>query len=169
MILDLLKNYDLNTYYHSKRVAVLSLNIGKALKCSEEELNILYYAGLYHDIGKLDIPLSIINKPNKLNCEEWEIIKTHPIHSLNLIKDEVSNPIIREIILYHHENINGTGYYKIPNISLLNQIVCVADIYDALTSDRAYRKAFTKDAAIKIIEDMNNYSDIVINTLKVNS
>ena len=169
MILDELKNYDFNTYLHSERVAVLSSNIGKIFNCNNNELKILYNAGLYHDVGKLDIPLSIINKPGPLNYEEWEIIKTHPIHSLNLIKDEVLNPMVREIVLYHHENINGTGYYKIKNISLLNQIVCIADIYDALTSDRPYRKAFNKDDAIKIIKDMNNYSNVVIDTLKVNS
>ena len=168
MILDDLKKYDMNTYLHCERVANLAVKIGEYLHCTKKELKILHDAALYHDVGKLKVSLSILNKRDPLTMEDWAVIKNHPIHSLNLIKNEITDPMAREIVLYHHENMNGTGYYKIPNISLLNQIVCVSDIYDALTSDRPYRNGFTKEKAMEIMREDHNYSDYVLNALEAN-
>jgi len=136
------KSYDDYTYQHCLNVAILSISTGVSLGLSEYMLHEIGMAGLLHDIGKMLIPLNIINKPGKLTIEEFDIMKTHPIKSVDQLEHLVSYDILRGIES-HHEKIDGTGYpygRKKDNIHLYGRILAICDVYDALTSDRSYRK-----------------------------
>ncbi|WP_051531516.1 HD-GYP domain-containing protein [Clostridiisalibacter paucivorans] len=124
---------------HSFRVAALCLKIGGELNLSKKQLLILHESALYHDIGKADIPLAILSKKGKLNSDEFEIIKNHPIYSQRYVKN---NKKISKIVRAHHERWDGKGYpdkIRGKNIPLLARIISVADVYDALKYPRVYR------------------------------
>ncbi len=147
------KNYDTYTFQHCLNVAILSISTGISLKLSERQLHDLGMAGLLHDIGKMTIPVEILNKPGKLTDEEYEIMKTHPISAAELLKNYVSNDIIRAIE-GHHEKLDGTGYpygRKADNIHYYSKILAICDVYDALTSDRSYRTAAFPSEVIEYI------------------
>ncbi|HCX63308.1 MAG TPA: HD-GYP domain-containing protein [Clostridiales bacterium] len=147
------KNYDTYTFQHCLNVAILSISTGISLKLSERQLHDLGMAGLLHDIGKMTIPVEILNKPGKLTDEEYEIMKTHPISAAELLKNYVSIDIIRAIE-GHHEKLDGTGYpygRKADNIHYYSKILAICDVYDALTSDRSYRKAAFPSEVIEYI------------------
>jgi len=136
------KNYDDYTYQHCLNVAILNISTGVTLGLDENELHELGICGILHDIGKMFIPLDIINKPGKLTSEEFEIIKTHPMHAINQLRHLVSPDVLMGIES-HHEKINGSGYphgKTSESIPLFGKISAVCDVYDALTSDRSYRK-----------------------------
>ncbi|XMB72646.1 diguanylate cyclase [Mycoplasmatota bacterium WC30] len=136
---------------HSERVSEISLNIGKALKLNDEELNDLSTAALFHDIGKISIPDAIINKPGKLSKEEFEILKTHTDIGYEILRaaDEYS-----ELAIYassHHERWDGLGYpkgLKGEEIPLFSRIISIADSYEAMTADRPYRKKQSNEYAV---------------------
>nr|WP_300094007.1 HD-GYP domain-containing protein [Sedimentibacter sp.] len=135
------KNYDNYTYQHCLNVATLAISTGISLGLGESMLHDLGMAGLLHDIGKMMIPLEILNKPDKLTDEEFEIIKTHPVNAVTLLKDLVPFSVLSGI-QSHHEKLDGTGYpYGIAgdNIHYYGRVLAVCDVYDALTSDRSYR------------------------------
>ncbi len=146
-------NFDNYTFRHCLNVAILSISTGIALNLSENKLHSLGMAGLLHDIGKMTIPVEILNKPGKLTDKEYEIIKTHPVNAVELLKNYVSNDVIRAIES-HHEKLDGTGYpygRKGDNIHLYGKILAVCDVYDALTSDRPYRKAAFPNEVIEYL------------------
>lgn len=152
----LLEVHDEYTKNHSANVAKISEKIGKAMNLSEKVINQIYYAGLVHDIGKALIQKEIINKKGKLSKEEFEIIKKHPVDGYNALKksEELSN--IANYVLQHHERWDGKGYpsgIKGENIYLESRIIAIADSYDAMISERPYRKALSKEEAIKEIRD----------------
>lgn len=138
-----LRAYDEYTYHHSLSVAVLSIAIGVQLKLSDMELKKLGFAAIMHDIGKMDIPIEIINKTSKLTDEEFTIVKTHStLSEEHLVKNRIVDPEIRESVIHHHEKVDGTGYpdnLKDEDIPFFSKIISVADVYDALTSRRPYR------------------------------
>lgn len=150
-----IKMYDDYTYHHSLSVAIMSIAIGMELGLTNQMLNELGLAGLLHDIGKVAIPIEIINKPGKLTPEEFNIVKMHPIHAAkhlherNLVNDNVYNGIVG-----HHEKLDGSGY---PNklsgtqIHPYARILAVADVYDALTSNRPYRTPSPPNEAIEFV------------------
>ncbi len=147
------KNHDAYTYQHCLNVAVLSITTGMALGFNEHMLHDLGMAGLFHDIGKMLIPLEIINKQGKLTEEEFEIIKTHPINAVTQLEHLVSNDILRGIES-HHEKLDGSGYpygRKRDNIHVYGKILTICDVYDALTSDRSYRKTCFPGEVIEYI------------------
>jgi putative nucleotidyltransferase with HDIG domain len=130
--------------------------IGKQLGCSGEELDILNFAGHLHDIGKIGIRDDILLKPGRLNTEELEKIKEHPIIGANILEQMGFWEKERQIIRCHHERFDGTGYpdgLKQEQIPLLARIMSVADVYDAMASDRAYRKRMEEDVILKIINE----------------
>lgn len=131
-----------DTYKHSIEVANYSVLLGKYIKLTEEEIDKLQIAGLFHDIGKLLISKDIINKPGDLTEEEFTEIKKHPIYSVKMLKNTgFDDNIIMNIILTHHERIDGTGYPNHllkQNILKLTKILSIADSYSAITSDRIY-------------------------------
>jgi len=150
-----LKHLDDYTFHHSVNVALLSVLIGSALKLNRDELNLLGEAAVLHDIGKLLVPWEIINKPDKLNDEEWEQIKLHPVNAARILSEIKGVSDICIIGAFeHHIRYDLKGYPTIKEKNeghLFSQIIAIADTYDAVTSDRAYRKAFLPDDAFKII------------------
>lgn len=150
-----LKSYDDYTFHHSLAVAVLSLAIGQSLGFAPKELNLLGRTAMLHDIGKTAIPIEIINKPSKLDPDEFITIKTHSPEGYDyLVKGNIGEKSLLEGVLYHHERIDGTGYPKGlsgEDIPLLSRIICVADVYDALTSNRPYREPMQPAAAVEYI------------------
>ena len=146
---------DRYTSGHSKRVAEYARMLSKRMGMSEEEQEEIYRAGLLHDIGKIRIPVEIINKDGKLTDEEYNIIKIHPVTSYNILRGIAGNNLIAIASKYHHERYDGRGY---PNglagemIPLAARILAVADTYDAMTSNRSYRKALPQEVVRAEIE-----------------
>ena len=147
---------DLYTQQHSSRVTGLSIVLGKQLGCSKEELDVLNFAGHLHDIGKIGIRDEILLKPGKLTNDEFEKIKDHPVIGANILEQLGLWERERQIIRCHHERFDGTGYpdgIKQDEIPFLALILSVADVYDAMASDRAYRKKMADEVILKIIND----------------
>ena len=154
--LNKIKLVDEYTYSHCINVALYSMLIGKWLELPEGEIKHLMTAGLLHDVGKSKIPTDILNKNGPLTKEEFEIIKKHPSYGFEIIKDNKGiNKKVKEAVLMHHEKENGTGYpygIKSGNISSFAKIVSIADAFDALTSERVYKKRQTPFDTFKEIE-----------------
>ena len=147
---------DLYTQQHSSRVTGLSLILGQHLGCSKEELDTLNFAGHLHDIGKIGIRDDILLKPGRLTSEEFEKIKDHPVIGANILEQLGLWEQERQIIRCHHERFDGSGYpdgIKDQKIPFLARILSVADVYDAMASERAYRKKMEDDVIIKIINE----------------
>ncbi len=143
------------THGHSDRVADYSEKIAQKLGMSDKECENIYWIAKLHDIGKCYVPDNILNKPSKLTDEEFKQIKEHTIKGSEMVKDFSSIPGITEGALYHHERYDGKGYptgKKGEEIPYIARIICVADSYDAMNSDRVYRKKLSKD---KIIDELN--------------
>ena len=134
---------DRYTNGHSLRVAEYSKEIARRMGKSAKEQDTIYYAGLLHDVGKIRIPVEVINNPGKLSNEEFEQIKIHPVTSYHILKDIFDDPNIKNGAKFHHERYDGTGYpngLKGENIPEVARIIGVADSYDAMASNRSYRK-----------------------------
>lgn len=146
---------DSYTAGHSKRVSEMSLSLSKALGLSAKEISNIHIAAHLHDIGKIGIPDSVLNKEGKLNEYEWNIIKRHPgIGAQILSKSQKLSELI-EIVLHHHERFDGKGYpdgLLGENIPLGARIIAICDSIDAMTSHRKYRKALSWDDCYKEIE-----------------
>lgn len=145
---------DKYTRGHSERVTALSLMIGKKMNLTFHDLKDLQMGAVLHDIGKIGIYHNILNKPTRLNEQEFNVIRQHPEIGFKIIKPIEFNQNVFDIVLQHHEFINGTGYpnkLKGYHLNLLSKIVSVADTYDAITSDRPYRKGNSKEFAIEEI------------------
>ncbi|WPC44555.1 HD-GYP domain-containing protein [Clostridium sp. JS66] len=150
-----IKSMDNYTYQHSVNVAVLSLVLGIQLQLQKKQLYDLCLGALIHDIGKALIPHDILYKKEKLTEEEKNTLKDHPIRGYDFLKGslDISAPA-RIVTLQHHERDDGKGYpegRKGDEVNILAQIVAVADVYDALTSDRPHRKALSPNDAVEYI------------------
>ena len=135
------------TKAHSTRVSAYSVKIAEALGWDEERVSNLRYAALLHDIGKIGVPDSILNNPKRLPEVEYEIIKSHTTMGEEILKGRSSIPVAADVALSHHERYDGTGYpngIKGKEISEEARIVAIADAFDAMNSDRIYRKAYEK-------------------------
>ncbi len=140
---DSLEKKDRYTRKHCERVTRYSLAIAKRMGLNEEKLLSLEFAGMLHDIGKIGVPIEIINKQGILTSEEYEIIKKHPELGYELLKNISFLDSSSKILLQHHERVDGKGYpYGLgeEEIDELAKILAVADAYDAMTTDRPYRK-----------------------------
>jgi len=150
------KEYDNYTYEHSVNVCILSLVLGISQDYSKLRLQALGIGSMLHDIGKIKIPLEIINKPSALTYEEFIEVKKHPLTGYNIATE--SNDLPRgaaQAILQHHEHIDGRGYPRgidYTDIHEYGLIVAVADVFDALITDRPYRRAFSNYEAIQMIQ-----------------
>lgn len=150
-----MRNFDDSTFAHSLNVSIICNIMGKWLNMPEEEVKLLTVAGLMHDIGKLLIPNEIITKPGKLTDEEYQVIKQHPSLGYKLLVKQDLDPRIAQSALCHHEKCDGTGYplrlngAKIPPFA---KIVCIVDIYEAMTADRVYRKGLCPFEVIRSFE-----------------
>lgn len=150
-----LKSEDDYTFMHSVAVCALMVALSRTMGMAPEAVREAGLAGLVHDIGKAQIPISILNKPGSLDPEEFDTVKRHPEHGyLALSKGEVSAQV-REACLYHHERMDGRGYPESrqgKDIPLLARMTAVCDVYDAVTSQRAYKSAWDPaDALSKMI------------------
>ncbi len=139
---------DKYTHGHSSRVATYSQQIAKLAGKSDEECEIVYFAALLHDVGKIGIPDSIINKDGKLTDEEFAQIKMHPVYGNQILSRIHNSPYLSIGAHYHHERYDGKGYpdgLKGDDIPEIARIICVADSYDAMTSKRSYRDPIPQD------------------------
>ncbi len=146
------------TRLHSTRVAAISAAIGKELGCSTEELDILNFAGHLHDIGKIGIRDEVLQKSDRLTEEEFNIIKDHSTIGASIVGQLGLWDREREIIKHHHESWDGSGYpdgLKGHEIPLLVRILSIADVFDAMTSDRIYRKKMDGDDVFQIIKSQS--------------
>lgn len=147
----ILEAKDVYTSGHSDRVADYAARIALRLGLPDDEIDLLKDAARLHDIGKLGIQKAILNKKEKLTEEEWKIIQEHPVTGADILRPVVFDKQMLAIVRYHHERYDGTGY---PDrltgnaISRLTRIISIADAYDAMTSERPYRKSLTPDQAI---------------------
>lgn len=159
------------TYNHSERVTIFAIKIAQKLNLSTDRLLDLNTASELHDIGKMNTPIEILNKPGKLTKEEFEIIKKHPGDGANLVL-ETSYNYLAPIIEQHHERLNGSGYprgLKGHEILLEAKIIAVTDTFDAMTEDRAYRKAFTPQYAMDELKRMSgtHYDPEIVDALEI--
>jgi len=146
---------DTYTQGHIERVAGVAVSLGKRMGLSDNDMEALKYGGVLHDIGKIGVPTKIINKPGPLAPEEFEVMKSHPKVGYNICLPLKKNlgPAL-DAIRWHHEKLDGSGYpdgLKGDKISLVARIMAVADIYDALITDRPYRKGMDINKALKIL------------------
>ena len=151
--LDAKDNY---TRGHSERVAEFAEALGAAAGLDRDERRNLRRAGLLHDIGKIGSPLEYLNKPARLTTEEYEIVKLHPSIGYEICKPLRTMAPLLTLIRGHHERLDGRGYpdgLSAEAISLPLRCLSIADVYDALTSDRAYRRAMTRDGALRVLSE----------------
>lgn len=157
-IFDMLHNmrmYDDPTYAHSLNVALICNVFARWLDYSDEDVELLTLSGLLHDIGKIEIPPEIIQKPSKLSLEEYNIIKQHTIKGYNLIKDLDIDERVKNAVLMHHERVDGSGYplgLKGDKIDDFAKILAIADVYEAMTSARVYRGPMCPFKVLNILE-----------------
>ncbi|MGI5911579.1 MAG: diguanylate cyclase [Syntrophomonadaceae bacterium] len=143
---------DRYTYGHSERVTEYSIKLAKKIGLNQEEINLLGYAAFLHDIGKIELDWNVLNKKGPLNPEQWEQVKNHSQWGSEIIKAMSKLHPIVPVILYHHENYDGSGYphgIKGSDIPLLARIIRVVDSYDAMVSHRPYRQNLSVFQALK--------------------
>ncbi|MCR5044973.1 MAG: HD domain-containing protein [Treponema sp.] len=158
MLVGMIEARDTNLSGHSIYVRNLTMLLYKHLPFSlKNKINpvSIEYAALMHDVGKLAVPEAILNKPAKLNEDEWKIMKNHPEAGVKMLSPIKSFDAIMPWIKYHHERIDGNGYYglKGKEIPLEARLICVADSYSAITMKRAYKEAKTYEEGIAILKD----------------
>jgi putative nucleotidyltransferase with HDIG domain len=144
------------THQHSKNVARISLEIGRRMGLSQQELEKLEFSAILHDVGKIGIPDSILLKPGKLTDEEYKVIKNHTVYGAEILSQvKYVDETILSGALEHHERLDGSGYpygKKGEEISLFGKIIGIADVFDALSSKRTYKEAWDFVEVLKIIE-----------------
>ena len=159
-----LKQVDEYTYMHSVAVSALMMALARQMQHDEEQMREAGLAGLLHDLGKMAIPESILNKPTSLTDTEFERIRMHPLYGARYLKSGISS-VSREVqdaCLHHHEKIDGSGYpHKLTHekISLLSRMTAVCDVYDAVTSDRPYKKGWGPAEAIQRMAQWHGHFD----------
>lgn len=150
-----IKGYDEYTFTHSVNVGILLTSLAHEMGYTQEQLMAISMGGILHDIGKMRVPEVILNKPGKLTEQEFALMQRHPEYGLGLVEDKKNiAELSRAVIIQHHERFNGRGYpnrltaQQIEEVGLMS---AVADVYDALTSDRVYKQAWTPQRALALI------------------
>ena len=170
-LIEMIEKRDPYTAGHSQRVATYSKLIAQALNLSKEDCELIYEAGVLHDIGKIVIPDAILLKPGDLNKIEFNLIKEHTTIGADLLKKIKRFHPISEIIKYHHERNDGSGYpsgLKDDEIPLLSKIMSIADSFDAMTTKRIYGQTLTPMEAMKIICELKGkfFDEYIVNVAK---
>lgn len=154
---------DNETEGHTLRVTDGTMRLASALGLGEEEILNLYRGALLHDIGKIGIPDEILRKPGPLNDSEWDVMRQHTVFAYNMLKDIPYLETALEIPLYHHEKWDGSGYprgLKADEIPFAARLFCIIDVWDALSSDRPYRKGWSQEKVLDyIIEQSGTHFD----------
>ena len=147
---------DAYTEGHSRRVEQYATLLAKELKFSHKQIEILQLAALFHDVGKIGVPDSILEKEGRLTEEEWKVIQKHPETGVHILENIYNYPGMRDIVLCHHERYDGKGYPQGlggEEIPLAAYVLGVADAFDAITSDRPYRKGMSLEKAEQILRE----------------
>ena len=142
---------------HSKRVAHYVNKLAQSVNLKQDSRRVLYPAALLHDVGKLGVSNSILDKPHALEEDEWDVMRKHPRYTEEILSRFLPFHSLAEIAGAHHERLDGTGYYKGrkgDEISVETRIITIADIFDALTANRPYRQALPLDEALKIMDEL---------------
>jgi response regulator RpfG family c-di-GMP phosphodiesterase len=166
-----LETRDFETHGHSERVVTFSLRLGYELGLEKEALKDLELGALLHDIGKIGVPDAVLRKPAKLNDEEWEKMKLHPLHGQKILRNIPFLEGAARIVAQHHEKWDGSGYpFKMrgEDIDIGARIFAVVDAFDAMTSDRVYRKGCSYKAALEELEKFagTQFDPLVVEAFK---
>ncbi len=165
--LSLIKRKDEYTFMHSLNVGVFLMSFCHTMGMDREQIVQAGIGGMLHDIGKMKVPLEILNSPNKLTDAEFSIMKAHPVFSGEILRDvpEIT-PLSVQVAEQHHERFNGSGYpFKLTgqDIGLFGQMAAIADVYDAITSDRSYHRGMSShDALGKMYEWCKHHFDLAL-------
>jgi len=155
-IIKILSLHNPYTNEHSINVAKVSVQIAEKMGITDEEVNNVYWSAMVHDIGKILIPEEILDKKGKLTEAEYEIVKKHPVWGYETLNTDKSLNKLAKNVLHHHERWDGKGYPQglaRKDIPLISRIIAIADTYDAMTSDRPYRKAICKELVLQEIKN----------------
>lgn len=161
LLLEEVRKVDIHTFEHCCRVGRGSRRLAKAMGLNEFEQAVLEFSGLFHDIGKARIPVEILTKPSRLDRDEIEVMKSHPIKSAEMIARHENEPFFRFLlpgVKFHHEKVDGTGYpygLKGDEIPLFARLISIVDTFDAMTQARVYRKALSREKAITELLDFS--------------
>lgn len=158
-----LKTVDDYTYLHSVAVCAMMAALARQLNMSEEETFIAAQGGMLHDVGKAGIPVDVLNKPGKLTDNEFDVVRRHPEKGYDmLVSNETLPEEVLDVALHHHEKFDGRGYphkLKGEEISIFARMGAVCDVYDALTSDRVYKKGWSPAVAVKRMASWEGHFD----------
>ncbi|MFJ3486422.1 HD-GYP domain-containing protein [Pseudomonas sp. NPDC090202] len=161
-----LKVSDEYTYMHSVAVCALMVATARQMKLDEEQVREAGVAGLMHDVGKMAIPHKILNKPDRLTIDEYEAMKNHPQAGFEILRgSEQITEAVMDVCLHHHEKVDGTGYphgLKGEEISLLARMAAICDVYDAVTSERCYKKAWDAARSLREMASWKGHFDETI-------
>ncbi|MFG6414901.1 HD-GYP domain-containing protein [Roseateles sp. DC23W] len=161
-----LKTKDDYTYMHSIAVCGLMVALGRQMGLGDNEVREAGLAGLLHDVGKMQMPLAVLNKPGALTDAEFDIMRSHPMRGWELLKDGAKVPAAAlDVCLHHHEKMDGTGYpHKLAGdqISLMARMGAVCDVYDAITSTRPYKAAWDPAGSLQRMAQWKGQFDPVV-------
>lgn len=167
-LLALIHQHDVDTAKHSYNVANIAVRFARRLNLSSQMIKDISVAALLHDIGKIKIPRQILNKPEKLTKSEFEIMQRHSRYGFVILNQIHPLQDIAEAVCCHHEKFDGNGYPSGKSgdeIPLIAQILSITDVYEALTSDRTYRKAMTQKEALQVINSGRgtHFNSVLVN------
>ena len=148
-----MKTADDYTYMHSVAVCALMVALARQIRLNDEQTRIAGMAGLLHDLGKAAVPLAVLNKPGKLTDEEFAVVRSHPVQGFRMLKACGTLPeAVLDACLHHHEKIDGSGYpgkLKGDGISVIARMAAICDVYDAITSNRAYKRGWDPSESLR--------------------
>lgn len=155
-----LKTADDYTYMHSVAVCALMVALARQLKLNDEQTRLAGMAGLLHDLGKAAIPMAILNKPGKLTEDEFTVVRSHPVEGFAMLQQGGGVPAaVMDACLHHHEKIDGTGYpdrLAGEQISVIARMAAICDVYDAITSDRPYKRGWDPSESLRRMAEWTN-------------